>query len=69
MSCMLAAFAAAGCGSGGSTSEAAAPRDEKSFGPSGAQHALGADPKEEVNRIKKAGAAAAAPTPGHLPGR
>lgn len=64
VSCLLAS--ATGCGAAPSTSQAVTPRDEKSFGPTGGQHALGANPDAELARMKKA---AAAPTQGRMPGR
>ncbi|MDG3006105.1 hypothetical protein [Paludisphaera mucosa] len=66
---VLAALAAApGCGDG-PTTQAAAPRDEKSFGQAGSQHALGGDPKAVASRLKKAAAASSIPANGRLPGR
>lgn len=66
-SCVLSA--AMGCGDGPATSQAVTPRDEKSFGPTAGQHALGANPEAELARMKKAAAAGAAPTQGRMPGR
>ncbi|WP_165251219.1 hypothetical protein [Paludisphaera soli] len=66
--CVLAAATASGCGDAAS-SRTVVPRDEKSIGAVGSQHALGADPKAEMVRLKKSAAAAGAPAPGQLPGR
>jgi hypothetical protein len=68
ISCVLVASTASGCGDGGA-SRAVVPRDEKSIGAVGTQHALGADPKAEMARLKKSAAAAGAPAPGQMPGR
>jgi len=68
-SILAASAASSGCGSGSPSTQAAAPRDEASFGHTGGRHALGADPKAEMSRLKKAAAAASAPQPGRLPGR
>jgi hypothetical protein len=66
------AFAATsmnGCGDAPATGQAASPRDERSFGPAGGQHALGPNPEAELARLKKAAAKASAPKPGQFPGR
>ncbi|WP_337173147.1 hypothetical protein [Paludisphaera sp.] len=66
---VLVASSLVGCGDAPATGQAASPRDERSFGATAGQHALGPNPDAELARLKKAASKASAPTPGHFPGR